>query len=78
MFHSECNSDDTSSRGTLDSFIPPPKDFEGTNNPFRDLGLFRAPDVTVPPLSKTANGNYAGNVIILYVFQLGLKLKMLL
>lgn len=39
-------SDDTSSRGTLDSFIPPPKNFEGTNNPFRNLGLFCAP---LPP-----------------------------
>lgn len=35
------DSDDTSSttRGTLDSFIPPPKDFTGTNHPFRNLGL---------------------------------------
>lgn len=28
------SSDDTSSRGTLDSIIPPPKDFSGSNNPF--------------------------------------------
>lgn len=28
------SSDDTSSRGTLDSIIPPPKDFRGRNNPF--------------------------------------------
>ncbi|TRY72982.1 hypothetical protein TCAL_13306 [Tigriopus californicus] len=35
------DSDDTSSttRGTLDSFIPPPKDFKGPNHPFRDLEL---------------------------------------
>ena len=58
--NSECNSDDTSSHGTLDSFIPPPKDFEGTNNPFRDLGLFGA--LEVPTLSKTGNGSYAGIV----------------
>lgn len=31
------SSDDASSRGTLDSFIPPPKDFEGKNNPFRSV-----------------------------------------
>lgn len=37
-----CESDDddgSSSRGTLDSFIPPPKNFEGFNNPFRNLGI---------------------------------------
>lgn len=28
------SSDDTSSRGTLDLIIPPPKDFQGFNNPF--------------------------------------------
>lgn len=28
------NDDDTSSRSTLDFIIPPPRDFEGTNNPF--------------------------------------------
>eukprot|EP00095_Tigriopus_kingsejongensis_P010712 maker-scaffold179_size282488-snap-gene-1.22 protein:Tk10712 transcript:maker-scaffold179_size282488-snap-gene-1.22-mRNA-1 annotation:"metal-response element-binding transcription factor 2" len=33
------DSDDASSRGTLDSFIPPPKDFMGFNNPFRNLNL---------------------------------------
>lgn len=33
----ETSGDETSSRGTLDSFIPPPKDFEGKNNPFRNL-----------------------------------------
>ncbi|EFN76679.1 metal-response element-binding transcription factor 2 isoform X1 [Harpegnathos saltator] len=34
----DTSGDETSSRGTLDSFIPPPKDFEGKNNPFRNLG----------------------------------------
>ncbi|CAD7090998.1 unnamed protein product [Hermetia illucens] len=29
------SSDDTSSRGTLDLIIPPPKNFQGRNNPFR-------------------------------------------
>ncbi|XP_020293472.1 metal-response element-binding transcription factor 2 [Pseudomyrmex gracilis] len=33
----DTSGDETSSRGTLDSFIPPPKDFEGKNNPFSDL-----------------------------------------
>ena len=33
----DTSGDETSSRGTLDSFIPPPKDFEGKNNPFRSL-----------------------------------------
>ncbi|XP_066596004.1 polycomb protein Pcl isoform X2 [Prorops nasuta] len=33
----DTSGDETSSRGTLDSFIPPPKDFEGKNNPFRNL-----------------------------------------
>ena len=31
-------SGDESSRGTLDSFIPPPQNFEGDNNPFCSLG----------------------------------------
>lgn len=31
---SYCSSDDTSSRGTLDSIIPPPENFTGINNPF--------------------------------------------
>ncbi|XP_023248294.1 uncharacterized protein LOC106645650 [Copidosoma floridanum] len=33
----DTSGDETSSRGTLDSFIPPPKDFEGKNHPFRNL-----------------------------------------
>ncbi|KYN30522.1 Metal-response element-binding transcription factor 2 [Trachymyrmex septentrionalis] len=33
----DTSGDETSSRGTLDSFIPLPKDFEGKNNPFSDL-----------------------------------------
>lgn len=32
--------EDTSSHGTLDSIIPPPSNFEGHNNPFRNLDLF--------------------------------------
>ena len=30
----DTSGDETSSRGTLDSIIPPPADFEGRNNPF--------------------------------------------
>uniref|UniRef100_A0A0A9XA67 Metal-response element-binding transcription factor 2 n=4 Tax=Lygus hesperus TaxID=30085 RepID=A0A0A9XA67_LYGHE len=30
----DTSGDESSSRGTLDSFIPPPMDFEGRNNPF--------------------------------------------
>ncbi|XP_069676859.1 metal-response element-binding transcription factor 2 isoform X2 [Periplaneta americana] len=41
----DTSGDETSSRGTLDSFIPPPKDFEGKNNPFRSLTeLLSAPN----------------------------------
>ncbi|KAJ8878162.1 hypothetical protein PR048_022629 [Dryococelus australis] len=36
----DTSGDEASSRGTLDSFIPPPKDFEGKNNPFRNLPAF--------------------------------------
>ena len=38
----EDTSDDTSSHGTLESFIPPPSNFEGYNNPFLSLDLFTA------------------------------------
>lgn len=33
----DTSGDETSSRGTLDSIIPPPADFEGRNNPFLPL-----------------------------------------
>lgn len=50
----DTSSEDTSSSRTLDSIIPPPKDFEGKNNPFRSvaelLGNTTAP---VPPISLT-------------------------
>ncbi|XP_008545132.1 PHD finger protein 19 [Microplitis demolitor] len=49
----DTSGDETSSRGTLDSFIPPPKDFEGKNNPFRNLSEM---------LSTPTNQNHiAGN-----------------
>ncbi|CAB0039611.1 unnamed protein product [Trichogramma brassicae] len=46
----------TSSRGTLDLFIPPPKDFEGKNNPFLNLSeLLGVPQPQIPqqPLPYT-------------------------
>ncbi|EFX83722.1 hypothetical protein DAPPUDRAFT_301671 [Daphnia pulex] len=33
----ETSSDETSSKGTLDMFIPPPQNFDGLNNPFCNL-----------------------------------------
>ncbi|KAK0180078.1 hypothetical protein PV327_005757 [Microctonus hyperodae] len=46
----DTSGDETSSRGTLDSFIPPPKDFEGKNNPFRNLSeLLGTPCPTIGP-----------------------------
>lgn len=43
------SSDDASSRGTLDSFIPPPKDFEGKNNPFRSVSELLGSSVPPSP-----------------------------
>ncbi|CAH1983311.1 unnamed protein product [Acanthoscelides obtectus] len=37
--HCDTSGDETSSKSTLDAIIPPPKDFEGKNNPF--LALLR-------------------------------------
>lgn len=60
------NDDDTSSRSTLDLIIPPPKDFQGSNNPFNPVYV---PQATVPckteqPLEKeaatTSNDNKKG------------------
>lgn len=46
------SSDDASSRGTLDSFIPPPKDFEGKNNPFRSVAdLLGSSTPPTPPIT---------------------------
>ncbi|KAF7281995.1 hypothetical protein GWI33_003660 [Rhynchophorus ferrugineus] len=58
----DTSSDETSSKSTLDLIIPPPKDFEGKNNPF--LGLLRmtreestkkkrGKDITLPLPLKT-------------------------
>lgn len=50
------SSDDTSSRGTLDAIIPPPKDFRGRNNPFLDHGSSSAATQTSTP-KNNANGS---------------------
>ncbi|TGZ48158.1 polycomb protein Pcl [Temnothorax longispinosus] len=47
----DTSGDETSSRGTLDSFIPPPKDFQGKNNPFSDL--VGTPCSITQPISST-------------------------
>ncbi|XP_063705304.1 polycomb protein Pcl [Culicoides brevitarsis] len=44
------NDDDTSSRSTLDLIFPPPKDFQGSNNPFNPVYVPQPPSVL--PLSK--------------------------
>ncbi|XP_046398166.1 uncharacterized protein LOC124164971 [Ischnura elegans] len=53
--------EDTSSRGTLDSFIPPPKDFEGRNNPFHNLAPPIAP--TSSPAAPETNPSQAGTTL---------------
>jgi polycomb-like protein 2 len=50
----ETSGDDTSSRGTLDIFIPPPKDFEGQNNPFRSIQTSTPNSITPPPVAPTS------------------------
>lgn len=47
------NDDETSSRSTLDLIIPPPKDFQGSNNPFNP--------VYVPQVSSVADKEGASN-----------------
>lgn len=46
----DTSGDETSSKSTLDLIIPPPKDFEGKNNPF--LGLLRS---SVEEATSTSN-----------------------
>ena len=50
----ETSSDETYSRGTLDLFIPTPKDFDGLNNPFCNLigdgGFSKSSLIVVRPL----------------------------
>lgn len=52
------SSDDTSSRGTLDSIIPPPKDFRGSNNPFVDEHKSNG---SLPAASTPKNGTSVSN-----------------
>lgn len=49
----DTSGDETSSKSTLDQIIPPPKDFEGSNNPF--LTLLRAAADEAPSKSKKKN-----------------------
>ena len=44
------SSDETSSRGTLDLFIPPPSNFDGLNNPFCS--------VDSPGINRNSKGSY--------------------
>lgn len=57
----DTSGDETSSKSTLDLIIPPPKDFEGKNNPFLtlmrgnvDLSKKRSKDAITLPLPLTA------------------------
>ncbi|KAL1131799.1 hypothetical protein AAG570_011411 [Ranatra chinensis] len=47
--HETTSGDESSSRGTLDSFIPPPTDFEGRNNPFLHCAL---PPLALAPVLR--------------------------
>lgn len=67
--HTPCDTsgDETSSKSTLDLIIPPPKDFEGKNNPFRafprvdDARKRRSKDITLPlPLTAVIPGKPVG------------------
>ena len=51
----DTSGDETSSHGTLDSFIPPPSDFEGRNNPFLNLDSLSYGMPVVRPLKRKLN-----------------------
>lgn len=57
----DTSGDETSSRGTLDSFIPPPKDFEGKNNPFRNLS-----ELLGTPCSTIGQSNASSSTPLTY------------
>ena len=57
----ETSSDETSSKGTLNMFIPPPKNFDGLNNPFCNL--------------SSQNPNYPRNPGYLFVRPLKTRLS---
>ncbi len=58
--HSDADTN-SSGRGTLDAFIPPPKNFEGFNNQLRNLGIGTQTPPSEPPLeaSKVKVGKYS-------------------
>lgn len=51
----DTSGDETSSHGTLDSFIPPPSNFEGQNNPFLNLDSLSYGMPVVRPLKRKLN-----------------------
>ncbi|XP_042214233.1 PHD finger protein 19-like isoform X1 [Homarus americanus] len=51
----DTSGDETSSHGTLDSFIPPPSNFEGQNNPFLNLDSLSYGLPVVRPLKRKLN-----------------------
>lgn len=58
------SSDDTSSRGTLDSIIPPPKNFSGINNPFLiDTNLFNSISTAKTSNNGKINVNSFENIL---------------
>ncbi|XP_014239773.1 PHD finger protein 19 [Cimex lectularius] len=57
----DTSGDESSSRGTLDSIIPPPADFEGRNNPFLSTSL---PVNLVPVLRPTKRRLSEKDIII--------------
>ena len=48
----DTSGDETSSRGTLESFIPPPSNFEGQNNPFLNLDSLSYGMPVIRPLKR--------------------------
>lgn len=51
----DTSGDETSSHGTLDSFIPPPSNFEGQNNPFLNLDSLSYGMPVVRPMKRKLN-----------------------
>lgn len=51
----DTSGDETSSHGTLDSFIPPPSNFEGQNNPFLNLDSLSYGMPVIRPLKRKLN-----------------------
>ena len=51
----DTSGDETSSHGTLESFIPPPSNFEGQNNPFLNLDSLSYGMPVIRPLKRKLN-----------------------